>query len=70
MPLVMAKPGEAFTVSSLDGPHELQMRLVNLGIFPGAIIRILHRTSSTVLLKVQDTRLMIQQRLACQVNVK
>jgi len=70
MSLVMAKSGEVFTVSSLEGPHELRMRLVNLGIFPGAIIQILQRTSSTVLLKVQDTRLMIQQRLACQVYVK
>jgi ferrous iron transport protein A len=70
MPLSMVSSGEAVKVQAINGPHAMQIRLVNLGILPGVSVRILNHDSSSLLLKIKNTRLMLHRSIASLVQVQ
>ncbi len=70
MPLSMVHSGAAVKVLAINGSHDMQMRLVNLGILPGAMVQIINRDSSSLLLKIKSTRLMLHHSIAHQVQVQ
>jgi len=67
--LQQAYVGETLTVSQIQGSHESRMRLVHLGIIPGISICILNRSTENVLVRVRDSRFMLDTATAGRIQV-
>lgn len=59
VPLTQLPEGLAASVVTMKVPTEIQERLMGLGLFPGARVEILQKTSGHLRLGVGDTRLVI-----------
>lgn len=70
MPLTMANSGREFTVISINGTTNMRMKLNNIGIMPGIVVRIISKNPSSLLIGFRDTRIMIQSGLAHQILVQ
>lgn len=67
MPLSFVNSGQEVKVLTIHGPETNRMRLVNMGITAGIPLRVISRSSSSMLIGVRETRLMVDTRLAHQI---
>lgn len=70
MPLTMASPGQEVKIVRMSNSETACMRLVNMGITPGAPVRIISRSPSSLLVGVRETRIMLDNRIAHQIHVQ
>jgi ferrous iron transport protein A len=70
MPLTMANTGKEVKVTTINSPHDMRMRLTNLGITPGISVRVISRNPSSLLVGVRDTRIMLNFGIAHQIQVQ
>lgn len=69
-PLSMVAIGEAVEVVGFSGGQKFSHRLTSMGIFAGAIVRVISRTDSgSVVLAIQDSRLGLGAGMAHKVRV-
>ncbi|MEN6411441.1 MAG: FeoA family protein [Veillonellales bacterium] len=70
MPLTMVRPGQEVKIIKMNNPETTCMRLVNMGITPGAPLRLISRSPSSLLVGVRETRIMLDNRIAHQIHVQ
>jgi Fe2+ transport system protein FeoA len=70
MPLAFGRSGKQFRVIRINGSDETRMRLVNMGITNGSKIRIISRMPAAFLVGVRETRIMLDIKLAEQIDVQ
>lgn len=70
MPLSLAAIGETVEVVGFSGGHKFSQRLTSMGLYTGAIVKIVSRTDSgSVVLAIQDSRLGLGAGMAHKVRV-
>lgn len=70
MPLTMANSSQDFKVMAIKGSPDIRMRLTHLGITSGSIVRIINRSTSSLIIGIRDSRIMINFGLAHQIQVQ
>jgi ferrous iron transport protein A len=70
MPLTQVKVEQKVKVQSITGCSAERLRLVNLGIIPGCTLKVLQRYPATLSIGLQDSRLMIDAKMAEQIQVQ
>jgi len=69
MPLALAGIGQKCIIKSFACSCDVRMRMVNMGFIPGRSVEIMSRMNGTLLVRVGDSRLMLDCCLATQIQV-
>lgn len=69
MPLALAQIGEKCIIKSFACSSDVRMRMVNMGFFPGCLVEVMNRMNGTLLVRVGQSRLMLDCCLATQIQV-
>ena len=69
MPLLLAQVGENNLVRHIGGTPEVKRHLEDLGFVVGANVTIISRVGGNVIVKVKESRLAIDERLAQRILV-
>jgi len=69
MPLALASIGQKCIIKNFTCSCDTRMRMVNMGIFPGRPVEIMSRLNGALLVRVGESRLMMDCCLATQVQV-
>ena len=69
MPLALVGIGEKCMMKGFSCSHDVCMRMVNMGFIPGCPIEVINRLNGTLLVKVGESRLMLDCCLAHQIEV-
>ncbi|MDU2066052.1 MAG: FeoA family protein [Sporomusaceae bacterium] len=69
MPLSCVGPGCPVQVSVVSGETKLKNQLLGFGILPGAPLEVLQKNSSSLVVKVRETRLMLPFQFAHHIHV-
>ncbi|SEO47170.1 FeoA family protein [Propionispora vibrioides] len=70
MPLTMASPGQEVKVVDIRHCGDHRIRLLDMGLTTGALVRVISRNASSLLIGVKRTRIMLEFRLAHQIDVQ
>ncbi len=71
LPLTSLNPGESGKIIRLDGGLGMRKRLTDLGVVPGRSAAVLSsQKNSPLLVKIDDSRIMIGQGMASRIIVK
>ncbi len=70
LPLTMVTPGTSVKLVKIAAGHRLRRRLSELGLIPGAEIKIMQDKGGPLLLAVQDTRLAVGRGTAHKIIVQ
>jgi len=69
MPLASALIGQKCIIKSFADTCDIRMRMVNMGFVPGRSVEVMNRMNGTLLVRVGQTRLMLDCCLATQIQV-
>ena len=69
MPLLLAQVGENNLIRHIGGTTEVKRHLEDLGFVVGANVTIISRVGGNVIVKVKESRLAIDERLAQRILV-
>ena len=69
MPLLLAQVGENNLIRHIGGTPEVKHHLEDLGFVVGANVTIISRVGGNVIVKVKESRLAIDERLAQRILV-
>jgi len=69
MPLTIAPLGKSLTVKRIGGDEAMKNHLAALGIIEGEDITVLSTQASGIILRVKDSRLAIDGRIASHIMV-
>lgn len=69
-PLHLANEGRALQVVHVDGTAPIRTRLTELGFTPGVKVCVISKNNECVIVKVRDSRIMLNCLMACRVNVQ
>lgn len=69
MPLVFAGIGQKCIIGDFTCSYEMRMRMVNMGLVPGCSVEIMNRINGTLLVKVGQSRIMLESCLAHQIRI-
>ena len=69
MPLMMLQVGEAALISEIRCAKNSRVRLAEMGLNVGTLVRIVNRNSSGVVLALKESRLALQSGMAQQIQV-
>ena len=69
MPLLLAQVGESGLIRHVGGTPEVKRHLEDLGFVVGASVTIISRVGSNVIVKVKESRLAIDERMAQKIMV-
>ena len=69
MPLALVKTGQKCIVKNFTCSCDVRMRMVNMGFIPGCSIEVMNRINGTLLVRVGQSRLMLDCCLATQIQV-
>lgn len=70
MPLVWANMGQQCKIESIALTPERRMRIVNMGLAPGCMVQVLNRCADKLIVKVGETRVVLECGLAQQIHVQ
>ncbi len=70
MPLMMLGAGETATISGMCCTGNEQVRLTEMGLKVGSVIRVVNRNSGGILLAVKESRLAVQSTIAQRIQVE
>ncbi|MCD6510376.1 MAG: ferrous iron transport protein A [Thermoprotei archaeon] len=70
IPLLMLNPGEEGEVIQIDGGWGIVRRLAELGIYPGAIVRMMNKSWGPVVILVSGVRIAIGRGMARRILVR
>ena len=63
MPLALAQIGQKCIIKDFACSCDTRMRMVNMGFVPGCLVEVLSRVNGTLLVRVGQSRLMMDCRL-------
>lgn len=69
MPLALVGIGQTCTIKGFACSCHLRMRMVNMGFIPGRSVEVMSRMNGTLLVRVGESRLMLDCCLATQIHV-
>jgi len=69
MPLTLALIGQKCIIKSVACSCDIRMRMVNMGFVPGRPVEVMNRMNGTLLVRVGQSRLMLDCCLATQIQV-
>lgn len=69
MPLPMAQNGMEQVIRSITGSDKVKNHLNSLGFCAGARVTLISKCQGNVILKVQDSRIALSEKLACRIHV-
>ena len=69
MPLALAAIGQKCIVKSFACSCDIRMRMVNRGFIPGCSVEVMNRMNGTLLVRVGESRLILDCCLATQIQV-
>ena len=69
MPLALASIGQKCIIKSFACSCDIRMRMVNMGFVPGRVVEVMNRINGTLLVRVGESRLMLNCCLATQIHV-
>ncbi|WP_378954179.1 ferrous iron transport protein A [Pelosinus sp. sgz500959] len=69
MPLALVGIGQKCIVKGFACSCEVRMRMVNMGFIPGSLVEVMSRVNGTLLVRVGQSRLMLDCCLATQIQV-
>lgn len=68
--LTMATVDQTYRIQQLIGREKQQQHLMNMGLVPGATIRVVSTIQNNIILVVKDSRLAISRELAQKLIVE
>ncbi|MBP2626654.1 MAG: FeoA family protein [Firmicutes bacterium] len=69
MPLALVEIGKKCIVKSFACSCDIRMRMVNMGLIPGRSVEVMNRMNGALLVRVGESRLMLDCCLATQIQV-
>lgn len=69
MPLLMARRGEANTISSVHGKLETKRFLESMGFVEGAVITIVTEFDGNLIVNVKDSRVALSKTMAAKIFI-
>lgn len=69
MPLALVEIGQKCIVDSFACSCDMRMRMVNMGLIPGRSVEVMNRMNGTLLVRVGESRLVLDCCLATQIQV-
>jgi len=69
MPLACAQIGQKCTIKGFACSCNVRMRMVNMGFIPGSCIEVMNRINGTLVVRVGQSRLILDCCLATQIQV-
>ncbi|GMA97922.1 FeoA family protein [Pelosinus sp. IPA-1] len=69
MPLVFARIGQKCIIKDFACSCAMRMRMVNMGLVPGCSVEVMNSVNGTLLVKVGQSRIMLENCLAHQIHV-
>ena len=69
MPLVMATPGETFTIRKISGKDEVRQHLAGLGFVVDSEVTVISRIAGNMIVQVRDSRIALDQSMAGRIMV-
>ena len=71
LPLILATSGKKVRIASIEGGHQIQSRLADLGLFPNMEVQVLNRSrSGPLLVMVKGSRLALGRGLSRMIMVE
>lgn len=69
MPIIMGDENKDYKILRVRGPEEVVTHLRNMGFVPGAIVSILQKTESDIIVKLYESRVAIDRTLGSKIDV-
>jgi len=69
MPLALALIGQKCIVKSFACSCDMRMRMVNMGFIPGRAVEVMSRMNGALMVRIGESRLMLDCCLATQIQV-
>lgn len=69
MPLAFVGIGQKCIIKGFACSCDVRMRMVNMGFVPGCLVEVMSRVNGTLLVRVGQSRLMLDCCLATQIQV-
>jgi len=71
LPLILAIAGKKVRIASIEGGHQIQSRLADLGLFPNVEVQVLNGSrSGPLLVMVKGSRLALGRSLSSMIMVE
>ena len=68
-PLIIAKPGEKYSLKKVRGREDVRQFLANLGFIPGSHVTIITETSGNLIVNIKESRVAISREMAAKIMV-
>lgn len=69
MPLVMAKPGETFTIRKISGKDEVRQHLAGLGFVADSDVTVVSKIAGNMIVQVRDSRIALDESMASRIMI-
>lgn len=69
MPLAMMDVDNEYTVKKINGRESIQKHLESMGIVPGAVVKVVAKGASGVIVNVKESRVALGYELANKILV-
>lgn len=70
MPLHQANDCELCKVVSITGPHQIRMRVTDLGFTPETSVCVVSRNDESILVQIRGGRIVLHHSVAGHINVQ
>ena len=67
MPLIMAKPGETFTIRKIS--DEVRQHLAGLGFVVDSDVTVVSKIAGNMIVQVRDSRIALDQSMASRIMI-
>ena len=69
MPIIMAEENKDYRILRVKGSEEVVTHLRNMGFVPDAIVSVLQRTDSVIIVKLYESRVAIDRKLGSKIEI-
>lgn len=69
MPIIMAEENKDYRILRVKGSEEVITHLRNMGFVPDAIVSVLQRTDSGIIVKLYESRVAIDRKLGSKIEI-
>lgn len=70
MPLSQACPGHCYRILQLNGREKIQMQLMNMGLVPGAVVKLVTFVDKNAIISLKEAKLGVGQGLLQRIIVE
>ena len=69
MPIIMGDENKDYKILRVRGTEEVVTHLRNMGFVPDAIVSVLQRTDSGIIVKLYESRIAIDRKLGSKIEI-